>query len=214
MKYVSLGILRSGSATGPRLTTRIPHPSQVFRGGERPINLDEAIDCRICQARFVPTSERGDGLLRVGFRISLSDEVQLRWARFRFVADTEGVEIASFFPKLITQPAAFEGRIAIRDDYVLSWEPVTHGVEASTVLEPSIAGHKLDLRSVFWDFFPWNGGQPLGTDNLILALRTKGSVSLRFSAGVFLTVEQPPHGEIRLELPGESMGVKLGQSDG
>jgi hypothetical protein len=196
------------------MTTRIAHSSRLSRGDESSIDLDEAIDCRICQARFVPTSERGEGLLRVGFRISLRDELRLRWARFRFVADTEGIEVASFFPRLITQPTAFEGRIAIRDDDVLSWEPVTHGVDASTVLEPRIAGHTLNRRSVFWDFFPWNGGQPLGTDNLLIALRTKGSVSLRFSAEVFLTVEQPLHGEVRLELPGESMEVRLGQSDG
>jgi hypothetical protein len=212
MKYVSLGTLQSGLPTRPRLAILRAGP---MRGREYSkddggsVDFDEAIDCRICRPKFISVSNSGVGLLRVGFLVSLDEGIQLRWARFRLVFGSKEIEVTSLFPRCVTQPQAFEGRIAVGDGGELSWYPVdADGTETSAaIFAPRVLGHRIDATSVFWDFLPWNWREPPGTDNLVIALRMKSGLNLHLTARILLSVVHPDHGEVHLELPAKSLEV-------
>ena len=204
MKYVSLGMLQSELPTGPRLAVLQAGPTRGREwskddGGS--VDFDEAIDCRICRPTFIPVSNSRVGLLRAGFLVSLDEDIQLRWARFRLVFSSKEIEVTSLFPRCITQPEAFEGRIAVGDGGELSWDPVdTYRKNSTVIFTPRVLGHRIDATSMFWDFLPWNWKEPPGTDNLVIALRMKSRMVLHLTARVLLSVAHVDHGEVHLVL--------------
>jgi hypothetical protein len=213
MKYVSLDMLQSKLSEGPRLAVLQGGPvrgRETSKDEHTTTDFDEAIDCRICRPKLIPISNSKVGILRVGFRISLNENIRLQWARFRLLFSSEGVEISSLFPRCVTRPEAFKGRIAVGDHDELSWTPIEADETefSATDFTPSVFGYRLDAASVFWDFLPWNWQEPPGTDSLVLALRMKFHVKLHLSARVFLNVVHRDYGEAHLEMPAKTFEIK------
>ena len=223
MKYISSNLLTVGTSTGSKL--RFLNVTRPRRSEVAPVDTDdfaEAIDCRLISPVVNPI-EAGVTLhslviVRLGFKIRVSDDVKLSWIRFQAKisrckehSQSETLDIHSFIPKRIEQDLVLGGRIILRDDGSLKRDQVSleEAGTSATSFKPFSLGYKIDASHVIWDFLPFDGSSPTSTDKLVIAVDAKGGTSFQLSQSLQLCATHQKYQIAHFEYPTEIEIIKL-----
>lgn len=208
MRYASASNLPEPVVEYGRFT--IPEAARS-RGSvqDEPLDIDRELRGGIRRPHLVA---EGDGVLLVlaGFRLSLSEKVELLWARLR-LETRSGHEIGSVFPRLISQPQAFAGQFGFDAQGAIlrtAVEPETEGAGISA-FGPIVYADRPTENSCFWDFVPTGNRAPTGCDQLAFTLRGTAQAAPKILPRLMLAIavigtEAP----VYLELPPSSMRVE------
>lgn len=223
MKYISSNLLTVSTNTSSKL--RFLSSTRPRRSGVAPVEADdfaEAIDCRFISPviNMVGANATTNSLLmvRLGFKIKISEDVNLLWLRFQakvskstdLHSQFEMPELHSFIPKRIEQDLALGGRIIENDDGTLEREQVSleEADTSATSFKPFCLGYKLGSSHVIWDFLPVDGTPPTSTDKLVIAVSPKGQTEFRLSQSLQMCATHQRYGMANFEYPTETEIIK------
>lgn len=198
--------LRAARALRPRIV----YADNRRRQGDLPPadrSIEEMVHCRVLTPVSVPGAS-GFTIIRCDFTIELDPSCSLHWLRFEVVLPQP---VASFAPRLLTQPRGAPGLVGVDEAGRLSLadDDTEQAVDLlpAPVHLPMLLGRRIGPTSVMWDFHPLRQDIRHRSAGLLLAVRDRpatAALEARLAIAIGRAQDEPEY----LEIPAERLTVR------
>jgi hypothetical protein len=148
-------------------------------------------------------------MIELGFRISLPQDVKVKWARYKVlisptIPGNKQVQLHSFYPKRIKNKVSLMQSIFLHD---VDIKPsISDSPKDGFDFDPYIHGFNIN-NEIIWDFLPFNSTLNMGTEHLLISIKSNEKFRLRLKLCLFISVFNENFGEFSLQMSPEVRDV-------